>query len=206
MTWQFDAKVAKTFVDHARQHIPNYDLVIDKSVGLCQHLLSKDSKIIDVGCATGETLRRLHQAGFSNLHGVDSSQAMIDHAPDIATYTCSETLPPNQYHAVLCNWTLHFVKNKYSYIENIYKSLEPGGFLLLTDKTSLDPTAIHFYHEFKSKQGVGQQEIVDKARSVESIMFVDRPEWYMKYIKLIGFRNTQIIDASWCFTSFLCFK
>jgi trans-aconitate methyltransferase len=206
VTWKFDADIAKVFVDHARQHIPNYDRVIDKSVDLCRHFLSTDSKIIDVGCATGETLSRLHQAGFTNLHGVDSSQDMLNHVPDIATYTCSETLPPDQYRAVLCNWTLHFVKNKYSYIQNIYKNLEPGGFLLLTEKTSLDPTAIHFYHEFKARQGVSAQQIIDKARSVESIMYIDQPEWYMKYIKLIGFQNTHIIDADWCFTSFLCFK
>jgi trans-aconitate methyltransferase len=206
MTWKFDATVAKTFVDHARQHIPNYDQVINKGVDLCQHLLPKDAKIIDVGCATGETLRRLHDAGFTDLHGVDSSQDMIDHAPPVATYVQSDTLPPGQYQAVLCNWTLHFVKNKYGYLESIYKSLAPGGFLLLTDKTSLDPIAIHFYHQFKSQQGVSQQQIEDKARSVESIMFIDQPEWYMKYMRLIGFRRIQIIDASWCFTSFVCFK
>jgi tRNA (cmo5U34)-methyltransferase len=206
VTWKFDAQVAKTFVAHARQHIPNYDLVIDKSVDLCRHLLPTDAKIIDVGCATGETLRRLHDAGFTNLYGVDSSADMINHAPPIATYVQSETLPPGPYHAVMCNWTLHFVKNKYGYIQDIYKNLEPGGFMLLSEKTSLDPTAIHFYHQFKSQQGVSQQEIDHKARSVESIMFIDRPEWYMKYIKLIGFQNIQVIDASWCFTSFLCRK
>jgi len=206
VTWKFDAQVAKVFVDHARQHIPNYDQVIDKSVQLCDYLLPNQAKIIDVGCATGETLRRLYNNGFVNLHGVDASQDMIDQAPLVANYVQSHTLPPGPYHAVLCNWTLHFVKNKYDYLVDIHANLEPGVFLVLTEKTSLDPTAVHFYHRFKSQQGVSQQEIDAKPQSVESIMFVDRPEWYMKYMKLIGFRNIQIIDASWCFTSFYCEK
>ena len=75
--WVFDNAVASTFVDHARQHIPNYDQVIDKSVDLCLRYLPSQANIIDVGCATGETLRRLHAAGFTNLSGVEASYAML---------------------------------------------------------------------------------------------------------------------------------
>jgi hypothetical protein len=61
-TWQFDQEVAKTFVDHAQKHIPDYDRVINKSVEVCQKLLLKDAAIIDVGCATGDG-GRLHRMG-----------------------------------------------------------------------------------------------------------------------------------------------
>jgi 2-polyprenyl-3-methyl-5-hydroxy-6-metoxy-1,4-benzoquinol methylase len=76
MSWKFDNTIAKIFTEHARQHIPNYDLVIDKSIDLCNWHLKKDDSIIDVGSATGETLQRLHRDGFTNLTGVDASQDM----------------------------------------------------------------------------------------------------------------------------------
>jgi tRNA (cmo5U34)-methyltransferase len=207
MTWKFDAKVAANFVEHARQHIPNYDLVINKSVEVCNHYLSSDDVIVDVGCATGETIRRLSLAGFKNLIGVDYSQDMLDQCPkNLAKYFCDPTFPKCSVDAVLCNWTLHFVKDKISYLKDIFQNLNPGGFLILSEKTSLDPVSVKFYHEIKRKNGVSDQAILDKEASVANIMYIHNPLWYLETLDQIGFQNIQIIDASWCFTTFLCYK
>jgi len=206
MTWQFDSSVAKNFVDHARRHIPNYDSVIDKSVAVCQKYLTPESAIVDVGSATGETLKRLSLAGFANLTGVDSSQAMLDQCQTSANLICSNQFPQQKFDAVLCNWTLHFMSDKKEYLQQIYHNLTPGGFLILSDKTSLDPEMIEFYHDFKSKSGVSAKEIQAKADSVRDIMYIDPPQWYLETLKSVGFCNIQIIDASWCFTTFFCRK
>lgn len=206
MTWKFDANVAQTFVNHARGHIPNYDTVIDKSVAVCKKFLNQDSSIIDVGCATGETLRRLSQVGFTNLTGVDSSQDMLNQCQAPATLICSDQFPAQLFDAVLCNWTLHFVSNKLDYLKQIYNNLKPGGFLIVSDKTSLDPEMIDFYHDFKLSAGVSAEQIQAKAQSVRNIMHIDKPQWYLETLDAIGFSNTQIIDASWCFTTFFCRK
>lgn len=206
LTWKFDINVAKTFVDHARQHIPNYDCVIDKTVDVCKYLLDYDDCIVDIGCATGETLRRLFSAGFTNLVGVDSSQEMLDYCSAPANLICSDSFPFGQFDAVTMNWTLHFIQNKKQYLEDIFNSLTPGGFLFLSDKTSKDPLSINFYHRHKSSMGVSDSDILAKARSVESIMYINDPAWYLKTLHDIGFKNTQIIDANWCFTTFLAIK
>ena len=206
MTWRFDAKVAETFVDHARQHIPNYEKVIDKSVALCQHLLTPSSCIIDVGCATGHTLIKLQQAGFKNLVGVDASADMLSFCHSTADLICSSTLPQRQYDAVLCNWTLHFVKDKVSYLKDVYQYLQPGGFLILSEKTSRDELPLNFYHQFKRQQGVSDHDINQKANSVKDIMQINQPAWYIDTLHAIGFDTTYIIDADWCFTSFLSIK
>lgn len=204
--WQFDHSVAQTFVDHAQKHIPNYETVIDKCVDVCQKFLSKECAIIDVGCATGQTLRRLSQAGFVNLTGVDNSQAMLDHCQAPATLICSDRFPDNFFDAVLCNWTLHFMNNKLDYLHEIHDHLTPGGVLIVSEKTSLDPAMIDLYHDFKSRAGVSDQEIQDKAARVKDIMHINSPQWYLEVLPKIGFTNTQIIDASWCFTTFFCRK
>ena len=63
--WKFDENVAPVFVEHARQHIPDYEAVTDKCTRYCTLNLDKQSKIIDVGCATGHTLKK----ELSNIHG-----------------------------------------------------------------------------------------------------------------------------------------
>jgi tRNA (cmo5U34)-methyltransferase len=205
--WQFNADVAKTFVGHARQHIPNYDIVITKSIDICKKLLTSDSSIIDVGCATGETLRRLHDRGFNNLHGVDSSQAMLDYCdPNMAKYHHSDCFPDHTFDAVICNWTLHFMKNKQQYLEDIYQRLDQDGFLILSEKTSNDPLPIYFYHRFKSNQGVSEQDIQAKSQSLQGVMFTNDVSWYLDILDSIGFQKIYIVDASYCFTTFLCLK
>lgn len=207
MTWKFDASVANTFVDHARQHIPNYDQVIDKSVAICKCHLDKSSRIIDVGCATGETLRRLNQAGFDTLTGVEASHDMLKHCdPAIARLIHSDRFPNDAFDAVLCNWTLHFIEDKEKYLIDIHRNLQPNGFLILSEKTSLDPVAIAQYHEWKLAQGVTVEQIAAKEAAVKDIMYIQDPKWYLDTLARIGFKNIQIIDASWCFTTFFCQK
>lgn len=204
--WQFDKNVASSFDSHARQHIPNYDTVIDKSLDVCE-LYGKSAKIIDVGCAIGETLIRLHNRGFTNLHCVDNSQSMLDKCPhSIASLTCSETLPEGLYDVIIINWTLRFIKDKKKYLQNVFDKLNPNGVVIISDKTSLDPLAIGMYHDYKRAKGVSEEEIKQKQESIKNVMFIDDIEYYFSILKFTGFSKVHIIDSYWCFTTFVCIK
>ena len=206
-SWQFDSNVAKDFTEHARSHIPNYDGVIGKCVDACNQYLNKNSSIIDVGCATGQTLQQLHRAGYRNLTGVESSQHMIEYCDSsMARLIHSDTFPPDMFDAILCNWTLHFVKNKIEYLTNMYQGLNSNSFLILSEKTSLDPGSIQLYHNWKHTQGVSWDDIRHKEAAVKDIMYIDQPEWYSNTLINLGFKNVQVIDASWCFTTWIAFK
>jgi hypothetical protein len=65
---------------------------------------------------------------------------------------------------------------------------------------------LDFYHLFKSRSGVSDLEIQQKADSVKDIMYIDSPDWYLDNLRTIGFSRVYIIDASWCFTTFMCVK
>lgn len=209
--WKFDENVARTFSKHVRKHIPDYDKVIDLSVLACKTFL-KDTlhdRIIDVGCATGETIHRLYFHNCCNLIGVDSSQAMLDRCNQTqAFYICSNDFPIEHgpYNAVLCNWTMHFMQNKSDYLQKIYQGLVSGGMLILTEKTQNHGPALELYHKFKSSQGVSKEEIKSKAESLKDIMFINDIDWYTKTLTDIGFVDISIINAAPCFTSFLAFK
>jgi len=203
--WRFDSRIAEIFVDHARQHIPGYERVINKSVDFLRRTLEPTDAIIDIGCATGHTLKKLSVAGFTNLHGVDNSASMLAHVPaDLATLTCSNWLPMHpKYQAVIMNWTLHFVRDKVRYLRDIHTQLEPGGYLILSDKTYNQGTFLDLYHDYKRSQGVSDQEVAEKAAAVKDVMFIDDQSWYISTLADLGFCDITIIDADWCFTSFL---
>ena len=171
------------------------------------------NKIIDVGCADGETIKHFYFAGFRNLVGVDSSKDMLQAAiknkiNEIAELVEQKTFPEHlgPYNAVICNWTLHFIKDKVSYLNSIFDSLLPGGILIITDKTYNEGAALKLYHDFKKTQGLSEKEINNKHESLKNIMFIDTPEWYLNTLKNIGFLDVFIIGAEFCFTSFLAIK
>lgn len=204
--WQFDEDIASRFVEHARQHIPNYEAVIDKCTNYCELNLPMDAKIIDVGCATGHTLSRLHDRGFTDLYGVDNSEAMIRQAPkDIATYTVGDRFPEGHFDMILCNWTLHFMKDKISYLTAMRDGLSENGTMIISEKISKDPDRVKMYHDQKKRLGVSQQEIEQKQKQLENVMHIDSIDWYKRILKTLGFEVT-IIDADWCFATFLCKK
>lgn len=208
--WQFDSEVSNYFDSHVRQHIPDYERVIDLSVSICKKSLSTADAIVDVGSATGYTIKLLHQAGFYNLLGIDSSQDMLNKCQHLsmAKWICSDKFVQDlgPYHAVLCNWTLHFVENKTQYLQDIFTSLNPGGLLILSEKTSNHGIELDLYHEFKRCQGVTEQEIQEKALRLQNVMFIDSADWYLTSLRKLGFQEVGIVNAAPCFTTFLCRK
>jgi tRNA (cmo5U34)-methyltransferase len=207
MSWKFDKSVAKVFPSHARSHIPHYDEVITQCIEVCSSY-EKNSPIIDVGVATGETITRLHNAGFVNLFGVDNSQDMLDACPqNIATLVHSSRLPQSiHFDVVLMNWTLHFIEDKMSYLEDIYNSLNSGGVLVLSEKVSNDDITTKFYYDFKRRNGLTEQQIIDKAQSLDGVMHINSVDWYHENLRKIGFKRIYLMNAYWGFASFVAFK
>lgn len=209
MIWKFDNKIAKIFNRHARQHIPDYDKVIDLNVDLCEQKLKKDSNILEVGCAIGETIKKLYSKGFRNIHAVDNSSEMLNRCPrNKATYYCTSSFPTKdiKFDAVLCNWTLHFMHNKIEYLKEIHDSLLPGGFIVLSEKTENNGLALKQYHRYKLNKGVKEKEIKEKEKLLKDVMFIDSTEWYLKNLRVIGFEEIYIANANWCFTTFVAIK
>ena len=203
--WTFDDKVAEIFPSHARQHIPGYDRVIQKTLDICADYCA-DSAIVDVGCAVGETLTQLHHQGFTNLYGIDNSQSMLDRCPKNigAEYILSDNFNIDlKFDVIIINWTLHFIKDKKNYLEQVRKRLNPGGTLVLTDKTSEDLFTLKHYHNIKRQNGVSEAEVVAKQKSLENVMHIKDVQWYLTTFEVLGF-TTHIFDAEWCFTSFVC--
>lgn len=205
MEWKFDDTIANDFRNHAIQHIPNYDTVIQKSISIAESY-GKNARIIDVGCAIGETLDRLDLAGFKNIIGVDNSASMLKKCKEKHELVLSDFLPTGKYDLVIINWTLHFIKNKTEYLSDVYKNLNQGGGLILSEKVSLDPFLIKMYHNFKRASGVTEDVIKQKEEMLKNTMHINNAQWYIDTLVRIGFTDISIIDAHWCFNTFYCKK
>lgn len=186
--WKFDKKIAKVFDNHAPKHIPDYEYVINSLPHILEDKISKDDSILDVGCASGKTLKKLYYSGYRNLTGTDASKDMLDVCPkNIAVYEHTSEIPKKQFKCIIANWTLHFNKNKKQMLQDIFDRLDTNGILILSEKTLQTPKIL--YHTWKKLQGCSEQEIKDKEHSLKNVMHCDNIDWYVDAFETVGFQH-----------------
>lgn len=207
-TWAFDEDVALRFDREAHTHIPHYAEVIDKCLLIAKSAFPdpKAARIIDVGSATGYMLKRLRDAGFTEVYGVDNSAAMLAKSRVQENLIHSESFPIEHgpFDFVIANWTLHFIRDREAYLRSIRDSLNKGGILVISDKMDSTPFVHERYHDFKRSMDVTEEEIAAKAASIEGVLVPYPLEWYQSTLRSAGFSVIEIVDASWCFKTLLC--
>lgn len=119
----------------------NFTTVFD--VELFTKYVSKDSRILDVGCGYGRILRALSDAGFADLSGIDAAENMIKRArrelPDLTFYSNPDGNIPfevNSFDAVLLFGVLTCVpeeSDQTKLMNDIKRVLKPDGILYVND-------------------------------------------------------------------------
>jgi len=215
-SWIFGAEIANRFTDEAEKHIPDYWKVIELTINLLKDNLPKDGYIIDVGCASGNTLLYLYKQGFQNLFGIDYSPEMLKVAGKNLSKV-DRNFPSRLFHsktfvqnmtfdAVICNWTLHFIQERQEYLKAIFDSLVSNGLFILTEKTLQSQIIENQYIIFKQNQGLSNEEIERKKQQLEGVL---NPLSVRQNIELLiqtGFSQIEIINAKLGFVTFLCIK
>lgn len=206
--WEFDKSVAARFEHEAHNHIPDYERVIDLCCRIAEYKeLPLDATIVDIGSALGETLYQFKGNGYDNVYGVESSEAMKDASMFRDRIILSSVYPPNfKADMVTMNWTLHFIKDKYSYLQDIYENLSSNGIFILTDKTTQSETTKELYYDFKRNNGVSDEYILEKEKDLKGYMFLESVHWYFYTLDVIGFSKIEIVNSSLGFTTFYCEK
>jgi 2-polyprenyl-3-methyl-5-hydroxy-6-metoxy-1,4-benzoquinol methylase len=203
--WDFNSSIADRFQQEAVCHIPDYQRVVDLCVNVAKRELASTDAIIDVGSALGHTLDALHTNGFINIAGVESSKEMIAKSRHSNVVVCSDVFPSQHYQLVLINWTLHFIKDKQSYLTKVHSQLNDNGLLILTDKTVQSPVVKDMYYQFKRNNGVDQAYIEYKEKQLEGYMHVESANWYMNYLPTV-FSTVEILNSNLGFVTYLCRK
>lgn len=110
---------------------------------------TSSSKILDIGCGTGNQVVNFGSKGYEVL-GIDISPSMIKKAkekyPDynfeIADALNVDKFNSNTFTHITCLYfTVYYFPNKRQLFENIYKWLMPGGYFIvhLVDRKMFDP-------------------------------------------------------------------
>ena len=198
--WAFNKHVAKIFEEHAPQHIPDYNYIINSLPDIfVENNISKSDSILEIGCATGKTLRKLYYNGYTNLYATETSQDMLDVCPkNLATYSLTDTIPDRKFKVIIANWTLHFNKNKKDIILDILNKLDNNGIFICSDKTT--HTNKELYYRWKMDNGVSLEEIKKKETMLIDKMFLHNKQWYEELFMTMGsyeLYNKKLGFCSW---------
>lgn len=205
--WKFDASVAGRFQREAEQHIPDYHKVITLCLTYTNNFFqSKNIRILDVGSALGQTVKVFIDNGYTNVYGVEKSIEMINKSEYSENIIHSNVMPDGPWDVVFANWTLHFINDRDTYIQQIYDNMSSNGMLILSDKTTSNEHIMSLYHDFKRRNGVADETIAQKAESLKGVLTTKPLAWYIDTLSRIGFNEIQVVNASYMFNTIYCRK
>lgn len=146
-----NADIYDDFYANIYDHLVFNNLKDDYEIGFIinQTTPSSQSRILDIGCGTGNMVASLGSKGLDVL-GIDISKSMIEKAREkfphykfeVGDALNSDEFGSNTFTHIMCMYfTIYYFKDKNVFFENCFKWLQPGGFLIinLVDKHQFDP-------------------------------------------------------------------
>lgn len=223
----FDAHVVEVFPDMISRSVPGYNTIIDTIGQLSQQYVSENTNIYDLGCSLGAATLAMRQRIKSKqcrIIGVDNSAAMVDRCRRHVLAFKGDTpvdiieddiLAVNIENAsmVVLNFTLQFIdpSQRSKLINTIYKGLNPGGVLVISDKfihpdLKCNQTLIDLHHDFKRANGYSDLEIAQKRTALENVMKPDSLEGHHERLANAGFLHSSTWFQCYNFFSLFAIK
>ena len=225
-SWSFAGGVADTFVDHVSKSVPMYREGHDLVVHLSDFFCHDNSLCYELGTSTGELLGKLahRTAHTKNVRwvGFDVEPDMVSKAKthcsefkenvdvlceDIVQYDFEKT------DMIVSYYCIQFVQPRFrqQLFDKIYESLNWGGGFVLFEKVRapdarFQDIAMQMYTEFKLAQGYDEVEIVNKSRSLKSVLEPFSTQANIDMLKRAGFVDVTTVFKCICFEGFLAIK
>jgi tRNA (cmo5U34)-methyltransferase len=213
--WTFDG-FGPHFDDHARGHLPHYDLAHQVIAHSTHFALPPDGTIADLGASTGNAIAAIstwtnHRPFTAWLYDLD--QSMLDHAsntlhehhPHITLNTLRrdltrDPLDHEQADVTLILWTLQFLHPTTwtGILTQARQHATHDGLILIAAKTRLadarwQEQADAATHDWKTTHGVTEDEAAAKARSLRGTMHVAPLATYYHHLHHAGWNNTAVL-------------
>ncbi len=225
--FSFDSAVVEVFDDMINRSVPGYASIVSLTGHLAARHAQPATRLYELGCSTGASLfsmRRHVEATGCTLVGVDNSSAMIEAcrhnlskaggSAAVELY-CQDFFDSDISNAsvVVLNFTVQFVpkEKRDALINRIYKALQPGGILILSEKICFDDPRqqqLHtdMHHAFKSQQGYSDLEIAQKRSAIERVMQPETLQAHYNRLRGAGFDNAEVWFQCFNFLSLVALR
>ena len=222
--WEFTSEVAKNFDTHARKSIPLYEEIQRMTVNMSEWFIHNGSTVYDIGSSTGETIFHLQKKHASKekarFIGIDNSKMMVRQAREKVPannvqFLCQDVVQTNFKEAdlVISLFTLQFLSlpERMQVLRSIYQCLREGGALIMTEKVvaeegRFDELWIELYWDFKKEQGLTDDQILQKARSIRGVLRPLTLSENIKLLRMIGFSSIDVFFKWYNFAGILAIK
>lgn len=226
--FEFNEGVVRVFDDMIHRSVPGYDEIIRRQAQLSACFYQPGTFIYDLGCSTGNFGLCLSEemAGREfQVIAVDNSLPMLQvykkRRDSLVAFgqhihlVCADlrALEMQASSVVVVNLTLQFlpVAERVDLLQKIYRSLAPGGVLLLTEKVVHENPFLaeleqQFYYRFKKERGYSELEISQKREALENVLIPETLEQHQSRLLQIGFRQQDVWFKWFNFAALLCRK
>lgn len=223
--WTFGGDVADSFVDHARLSIPEYDRGHDLVCYVSDFFCREDSVCYELGASTGELLGKLaryqkHKPGIQWI-GLEREAPMVEkaraHCADLPNvrFDCEDlrvaALEKSDF--IVSYYCLQFIPPRYrqDVFNRIYESLNWGGAFVLFEKVRgpdarFQDMATSLYNDFKQRNGLSAEEILNKTASLKSVMEPFSTQGNLDLLARAGFKDVMSVFKYVCFEGFVAIK
>lgn len=186
--------------------------------------ISEGSRIYDIGCSTGTTIKQLanrNQDLNLDMIGIDCVEEMVLRARDkfsdderlkvvLADAVSFDYLPMD---LVICCLSLQFINKqlRHNLIKTLYRKLRIGGAIIIFEKTLDEPSALQsinsiLYNKFKVEQGLTPDQIISKANALIGVLDPYTQEQNFLMLREGGFTQIGCIYKNLCFEGYIGIK
>ena len=145
--WSFDnKKLSETFISHVNEQLPWYGMVTDGIRNIVTHYLPEEGSVIDIGCATGNTLleigsilkhRGAKYVGYEK--SLPMAQLASRYIEGLRATIVNEDFCDTKIEAfdvAIANLTLMFMsyEKRTLVINDLLKAKRPGGVIITVDR------------------------------------------------------------------------
>lgn len=184
--WTFTPEVVDVFDRHIRQSVPFYDVIQEQVATLSDWLAPAGSLVVDLGCSTGETFRRVRDRHPGRTHrflGYDESKDMLRAAQvkvpglDVCERDITEGLVHEKATLTTALFTLQFLDlpDRAALLRDVRARTVPEGAVLIAEKIRVRDErwaeiAAELSWDFKADAGIESDSIRSKARALRGVL------------------------------------
>lgn len=224
--WEFTQTVADVFDEMLERSIPQYDMMRSLVTEVACAYRQANTDIVDLGTSRGEALHPLFDRfGATNGYvAVETAPAMVAAFRErfgpliergvvrLFDMDLRNQLPWCRASVVLSVLTLMFVpiNHRQRIVADVYKSLVPGGALILVEKVlgegRLNDLMVERYHALKERNGYSREEIARKALALEGVQVPLTASWNEEMLRRTGFAEVDCFWRFWNFAGWVAVK